>query len=167
MLVCRRKYEAVVGDEKIARERFVKWKARCAVIGCPEVRGIDIMWSTFAPTIGMTAGRAVISLVFNHVFDVRFYDLGGVCIFFTFDALIHEGLPETQIFLCLNCKISVDRLSMRSRPDLFKPEVALMSRIIFSKFFPPREAASRTPADRARFPNTLPPNHRIEGRRHD
>jgi len=63
MLVCRRKYEAVVGDEKIARERFVKWKARCAVIGCPEVRGIDIMWSTFAPTIGMTAGRAVISLV--------------------------------------------------------------------------------------------------------
>lgn len=77
MLVCRRKYEAVVGDEKIARERFVKWKARCTVIGCPEVRGIDIMWSTFAPTIGMTAGRAVISLVFNHVFDVRFYDLGG------------------------------------------------------------------------------------------
>ena len=37
-MIYKRKYETVVGSDNVARERFVKWKARCAVIGCPEIR---------------------------------------------------------------------------------------------------------------------------------
>ena len=62
-MIYKSKYETVVGSDNVARERFVKWKARCAIIGCPEIRGVDLTWSTFAPTIGMTAVRTVISLM--------------------------------------------------------------------------------------------------------
>ena len=31
-MIYKRKYETVVGSDNVARERFVKWKARCAVI---------------------------------------------------------------------------------------------------------------------------------------
>jgi hypothetical protein len=34
-MIYKRKYETVVGSDNVTREQFVKWKARCAVIGCP------------------------------------------------------------------------------------------------------------------------------------
>ena len=38
---------------------------------------IDLIWSTFTPTIVMTAVRAVISLVYDLTFDGRNYDRWG------------------------------------------------------------------------------------------
>ena len=73
-MIYKRKYETVVGSDNVTRERFVKWKARCAVIGCPEIRGVDLTCSTFAPTIGMTVVRTVMSLMCDPSFAVRSYD---------------------------------------------------------------------------------------------
>ena len=92
-MIYKRKYETVVGSDNVARERFVKWKARCAVIGCPEVRGVDLTWSTFAPTIGMTAVRTVISLMCDPSFDVRSYDLGGAYLGTKLDRDVYVKLP--------------------------------------------------------------------------
>ena len=92
-MIYKRKYETVVGSDNVARERFVKWKARCAVIGCPEVRGVDLTWSTFAPTIGMTAVRTVISLMCDPSFDVRSYDLGGAYLGTKLERGVYVKLP--------------------------------------------------------------------------
>ena len=40
-MVYKRKYEIVVGKDGQARERFLKWKARLAVVGTGEVEGVD------------------------------------------------------------------------------------------------------------------------------
>ena len=76
-MVYKRKYEIVVGKDGQARERFLKWKARLAVVGTGEVEGVDTVWNTFSPTIGFTAVRLLISLMCNPDFDVRSYDLSG------------------------------------------------------------------------------------------
>ena len=76
-MVYQRKYENYTGRDGKVRERFLKWKARLAVIGTGEVLGVDTVWSTFSPTIGFAAIRLIISLMCDPAYDVRSYDLSG------------------------------------------------------------------------------------------
>ena len=81
MLRCKmvyvRKFESVQGLDGQIRDRFLKWKGRLAAIGTGEVKSLDTCWSTFSPTIGMTATRTLITLMCREGFDVRSYDLSG------------------------------------------------------------------------------------------
>jgi hypothetical protein len=61
-MVYARKYESVVCDDGQIRDRFLKWKGRLAAVGTGEVKSLDTCWSTFSPTIGMTAMRTLIAL---------------------------------------------------------------------------------------------------------
>ena len=44
-MVCKNKYETVIGSDGVARDRFLKWKSRVAVVGCSEVKAADLCWS--------------------------------------------------------------------------------------------------------------------------
>ena len=92
-MVYKRKYEIVVGKDGQARERFLKWKARLAVVGTGEIEGVDTVWNTFSPTIGFTAVRLLISLMCNPEFDVRSYDLSG--------AFLGTELTDRSVFVKL------------------------------------------------------------------
>ena len=93
-MVYKRKYESIVGKDGIARDRFLKWKARLAVVGSSEVKAVDLCWSTFSPTIGMTAVRTIISLMCDPKYDVRSYDLSGAFLATPLDRAVYVKLPE-------------------------------------------------------------------------
>ena len=93
-MVYKRKYESIVGRDGIARDRFLKWKARLAVVGSSEVKAVDLCWSTFSPTIGMTAVRTIISLMCDPKYDVRSYDLSGAFLATPLDRAVYVKLPE-------------------------------------------------------------------------
>jgi hypothetical protein len=75
MLRCKmvyvRKFESVQGLDGQIRDRFLKWKGRLAAIGTGEVKSLDTCWSTFSPTIRMTATRTLITLMCRERFDVQ------------------------------------------------------------------------------------------------
>ena len=71
------KYESMMCYDGQIRDRFLKWKERLASVGTGEVKSLDTCWSTFSPTIGMTAMRMWIALMCRKGFDVRSYDLSG------------------------------------------------------------------------------------------
>ena len=61
-MVYVRKYESKkVADGRII-DVFKKWKGRLALQGTREMLGIDAPWSSFSPTIGMTAIRTFMAL---------------------------------------------------------------------------------------------------------
>jgi len=93
-MVYKRKYETVIGPDGVARDRFLKWKARLAVVGCSEVKAVDLCWSTFSPTIGMTAVRTIISLMCDPKYDVRSYDLSGAFLATPLDRAVYCQLPQ-------------------------------------------------------------------------
>ena len=76
-LVYKRKYMAVTMPDGSVREKFIKWKARLAIVGTAETEGVDCVYNTFSPTIGFTAIRVLISLMCDPKYDVGSYDLTG------------------------------------------------------------------------------------------
>jgi hypothetical protein len=76
-LVYKRKYMTVTMSDGSVREKFVKWKARLAIVGTEETEGVDCVYNTFSPTIGFTAIRVLISLMCDPEYDVGSYDLTG------------------------------------------------------------------------------------------
>ena len=62
-LVYKRKYLTVTMPDGSVREKFVKWKARLAIVGTSETEGVDCVYNTFSPTSGFTAIRVLISLM--------------------------------------------------------------------------------------------------------
>jgi hypothetical protein len=93
-MVYARKYESVVGDDGQIRDRFLKWKGRLAAVGTSEVKSLDTCWSTFSPTIGMTAMRTLIALMCRKGFDVRSYDLSGAFLGTDLAREVYVKLPE-------------------------------------------------------------------------
>ena len=89
-----RKYESVVGDDGQIRNRFLKWKGRLAAGGTREVKSLDTCWSTFSPTIGMTAMRTLIALMCRKGFEVRSYDLSGAFLGTDLAREVYVKLPE-------------------------------------------------------------------------
>ena len=73
-MVYKRKY---VFDPVDQREYFLKWKGRLAVVGTSEVAGLDLVWSTFSPTLGFAAIRTLISAMCHPKYNVGSYDLTG------------------------------------------------------------------------------------------
>ena len=78
------------------RDRFLKWKRRLAAVGTGEVKSLDTCWSTFSPTVGMTAMKTLIALMCRKGFDARSYDLLGA--FFGHDLAreVYVKLPEAS-----------------------------------------------------------------------
>jgi hypothetical protein len=62
-LVYKRKYMTVTMPDGSVREKFVKWKARLAIVGTSETEEVDCVYNTFSPTIGFTDIRVLISLM--------------------------------------------------------------------------------------------------------
>ena len=76
-LVYNRKYMAVTMPDGSVREKFVKCKARLAIVDTAETEGVDCVYNTFSPTLGFTAIRVLISLMCDPKYDVGSYDLTG------------------------------------------------------------------------------------------
>jgi hypothetical protein len=93
-MVYARKYESVVCDDGQIRDRFLKWKGRLAAVGTGEVKSLDTCWSTFSPTIGMTAMRTLIALMCRKGFDVRSNDLSGAFLGTVLAREVYVKLPE-------------------------------------------------------------------------
>jgi hypothetical protein len=93
-MVYARKYESVVCDDGQIRDRFLKWKGRLAEVGTGEVKSLDTCWSTFSPTIGMTAMRTLIALMCRKGFDVRSNDLSGAFLGTVLAREVYVKLPE-------------------------------------------------------------------------
>ena len=81
-------------DDGQIRDRFLKWKGRLAAVGTGEVKSLDTCWSTFSPTIGMTAMRTLIALMCRKGFDVRSYDLSGAFLGTDLAREVYVKLPE-------------------------------------------------------------------------
>ena len=98
MLRCKmvyvRKFQSVQGLDGQIRDRFLKWKGRLAAIGTGEVKSLDTCWSTFSPTIGMTATRTLITLMCREGFDVRSYDSSGAFLGTDLAREVYLKLPE-------------------------------------------------------------------------
>jgi hypothetical protein len=75
--VYKRKYMSVTMPDGSVCEKFVKWKARLAIVSTSETEGVDCVYNTFSPTIGFTAIRVLISLMCDPKYDVGSYDLTG------------------------------------------------------------------------------------------
>ena len=93
-MVYARKYESVQEPDGRIRDRFLKWKGRLAAVGTGEVKSLDTCWSTFSPTIGMTAMRTLIALMCREGFDVRSYDLSGAFLGTDLAREVYVKLPE-------------------------------------------------------------------------
>ena len=93
-MVYARKFESIQGSDGQIRDRFLKWKGRLAAIGTGEVKSLDTCWSTFSPTIGMTAMRTLIALMCREGFDVRSYDLSGAFLGTDLAREVYVKLPE-------------------------------------------------------------------------
>jgi hypothetical protein len=93
-MVYARKYESVMCDDGQIRDKFLKWKGRLAAVGTGEVKSLDTCWSTFSPTIGMTAMRTLIALMCRKGFDVRSYDLSGAFLGTDLAREVYVKLPE-------------------------------------------------------------------------
>jgi hypothetical protein len=72
--VHKRKYKISTVDQK---EYFDKWKSRFAEQGQHEETGIDYVWNTFSPTLGLSSIRTLISLMWDPKWMVDSYDLSG------------------------------------------------------------------------------------------
>ena len=62
-MVYARKFESITAPNGSIRDVFKKWKGRLAVIRTVKSKLLDCCWSTFSPTIGMTAMRTLVSLM--------------------------------------------------------------------------------------------------------
>ena len=76
-MVYVRKYESKKLEDGRIIDVFKKWKGRLAAQGTREMLGIDAPWSSFSPTIGMTAIRTFMALASRSNLDVLHYDLSG------------------------------------------------------------------------------------------
>jgi len=88
--VHKRKYKISPVDQK---EYFDKWKSRLAAQGQHEEPGIDCVWNTFSPTLGLSAIRTLISLMCDPKWMVDSYDLSG--------AFLGTKLEDREVYLRL------------------------------------------------------------------
>ena len=93
-MVYARKFGSITAPNGSIRDVFKKWKGRLAVIGTAESKLLDCCWSTFSPTIGMTAMRTLVSLMCRRGFDVRSYDLSGAFLGTDLGRAVYVRLPE-------------------------------------------------------------------------
>jgi len=88
--VHKRKYKISPVDQK---EYFDKWKSRLAAQGQHEEPGIDCVWNTFSPTLGLSAIRTLISLMCDPKWMVDSYDLSG--------AFLGTKLEDQEVYMRL------------------------------------------------------------------
>jgi hypothetical protein len=88
--VHKRKYKISPVDQK---EYFDKWKSRLAAQGQHEEPGIDCVWNTFSPTLGLSAIRTLISLMCDPKWMVDSYDLSG--------AFLGTKLEDREVYMRL------------------------------------------------------------------